>query len=492
MKYSYLAVKISLCIVLWAAAAAILPAQTFIKLVDFTGPNGWEPFGALIQGPDGNLYGTTAGGGANCTTDYGCGTIFKMSPTGTVTVLYSFCPVTGCSDGDSPRAGLILADDGNFYGTTVGGGNGPGTVFKVTPGGTLTTLYRFSNSDGAGPSAPLIQGPDGTFYGTTAFGGDLSDCGGSGCGTVFKMTPSGSLTTLHQFNGTDGEFVAAGLAQAPDGSLYGTTEVGGANNLCPTPWGTGCGTAFKLTTSGTFISLYSFCSLSSCADGALPLGGLIHLPDGHFYGTTSVGGTATGCNSVYMPTCGTVFQLLPGGALTTVSNLTKSMGGVPFTGLALGNEGGLYGTTTDGGIDDGTIIRIAPGGGITVLASFNGTNGAQSNGTIFQATSGIFYGTTQLGGSASQGTAYSLNGGLPPFILTNRTAGPVGAYVEILGNGLTGATGVTFNGSAATTFTVESATLIVAQVPAGATTGLVRVQLSSGTLSTVVPFVVVP
>ena len=175
------------------------------------------PEAGLVQGSDGNFYGTTYVGGAN-----GDGTVFKTTPSGTLTTLYSFAG----SDGDTPVAGLVQSRDGNFYGTTSAGGvNDGGTVFKITPSGTLTTLYSFAGngSDGANPFAELVQGSDGNFYGTTLSGGENND------GTVFKITPSGTLTTLYSFAGSDGDQAYAGLVQGSDGNFYGTTYAGGAN-----------------------------------------------------------------------------------------------------------------------------------------------------------------------------------------------------------------------------------------------------------------------
>jgi uncharacterized repeat protein (TIGR03803 family) len=198
----------------------------------------------LIQATDGNFYGTTSEGGAYCTGTGGCGTIFRITPSGTLTSLYSFCSQLTCPDGDYPRAGLLQASDGNLYGTTEGGGitNG-GTVFKITFSGALSTIYSFCTlsgcTDGATPAAGLIQLSDGNLYSTTSQGGVL-DCSGNSCGTVFKLTPSGVLTTLHTFIGppSEGFDSLTGLALGVDGNLYGTTYLGGASNA---------GTVFRLT-----------------------------------------------------------------------------------------------------------------------------------------------------------------------------------------------------------------------------------------------------
>src|SRR5579859_1793527 len=190
-------------IVAFICAAMTIPAaaQTFTTLVQFdanTDGSGPE-LGALVQGRDGNLYGTTAGGTSNS----GAGTVFKMTPDGTLTTIYYFC-LSDCADGSTPVAGLVLGTDGNFYGTTPLGGDlncgfpyGCGTVFKMTPAGVLTTLHTFVGQfDGAGPHGGLVQGLNGNFYGTTGSEG--------GDGTVFKITPSGTLTTVHYFGLPDG------------------------------------------------------------------------------------------------------------------------------------------------------------------------------------------------------------------------------------------------------------------------------------------------
>ncbi len=200
--------------------------------------DGQAPDGALVQGADGNFYGTTYYGG-NGPCDGGCGTVFRITPTGTLTTLHTF----DSSDGANPEAGLILAKDGNFYGTTyAGGGNaacsgGCGTIFKITTTGALTTLHSFEYTDGANPIAAVIQGSDGNFYGTTASGGATFR------GTIFKITTGGTLTMLHAFDGTDGSNPAA-LVQGANGIFYGTTEFGGNDNyhFCQ---GT-CGTVFSL------------------------------------------------------------------------------------------------------------------------------------------------------------------------------------------------------------------------------------------------------
>ena len=243
-----------------------------------TAPDGALPYAGLVQATNGDLYGTTEyGSSLNCS-PYGCGTVFKFTPSGTLTTLYTFCTQSGCPDGSLPQAGLIQATNGDFYGTTANGGvandeiygNGAGTVFKITPTGTLTTLYSFCTQsfcpDGAIPYAGLVQGTDGNLYGTTQLGGD------DDAGTVFKITPTGTLTTLYSFCAlagcTDGYYPNVGLVQATDGNFYGTTEYGGSHS-CDSAYG-GCGTVFKITPSGTLTTLYTFCTQSGCTDGYTP------------------------------------------------------------------------------------------------------------------------------------------------------------------------------------------------------------------------------
>jgi uncharacterized repeat protein (TIGR03803 family) len=212
-----------------SAAGALTPLYSFTGGADGGGPAG------LVQGSDGNLYGTTFLGGANY-----AGTVFKFNPAGTLTTLYGF---TGGADGGNPSAGLVQGSDSDFYGTTLLGGTYSfGTVFKISSAGALTNLYSFAGgADGASPYAGLVQGSDGNLYGTTLGGGTSStNCPGT-CGTVFKISSAGALTNLYSFTGgADGASPYAGLVQGSDGNLYGTTYTGGANDD---------GTVFKMLVS---------------------------------------------------------------------------------------------------------------------------------------------------------------------------------------------------------------------------------------------------
>jgi len=467
-------ISASFFLVLLAAMAS--PAQTLTTILNFNLRDGADPPAAPIQATDGYLYGTTNGGAST-----GYGTVFKMSTEGTLTTLYVFCSQPGCADGAEPDAGLVQGVDGNLYGTTLSGGaNFEGAVFKITPGGTLTTLYSFCSlacADGYEPEAALVQGADGNFYGTTSEGG------AGGQGTVFKITPGGALTTLYSFcsesNCTDGAQPLSGLIEGTDGSFYGTTYSGGANNY---------GTIYRITPSGALTILHSF----NLTDGAYPWAGLVHATNGSFYGTTVDGGQ----NGT-----GTVFRITPAGELTTIYSFC-SQGGecpdgtLPRAALIQATDGSLYGTTWGGGSNDkGTAFRIDLNGALRTLHRFcslpNCADGSQIVAGLVQDTDGNLYGTTWSGGAYGAGTIFSLSVRLGPFVETRPTRGMAGKRVEILGTDLTGTTSVTFNGTPAT-FTVVSPSLITTTIPAGATTGAVQVATPGGTLSSNVPFRVIP
>ena len=381
------------------------------------------PYAELAQGTDGNFYGTTYAGGTSGT-NYG--TVFKITPSGTLTSLYSFCSQPNCTDGAVPYDGLVEGTDGSLYGTTEGGGAHnilDGTVFKITPSGTLTTLYSFCFpcADGDEPVAGLVQSTDGNFYGTTSVGGG-TNCGGTGCGTVFKISSGGTLNPLHSFNGADGAYPTAVLIQATDGNFYGTTVQGGANNLCMS---SGCGTVFKITPTGILTTLYNFCSQPGCADGAFPSGytsgGLVQGTDGNLYGTTFQGGAND---------YGTVFKITTSGTLTTLYSFCSQPncadGVDPTAGLVQATDGNFYGTTSEGGGNGpyGTVFKITPSGTLTTLYRFcsqpNCADGGYPLAGLVQATDGDFYGTTSGFGvncpeNGQCGTVFRLSTGLSPL-----------------------------------------------------------------------------
>ena len=346
----------------------------------FPAINGDQPYGGLVQGSDGNLYGTTTYGGANDD-----GTVFKISPGGVLTSLYSF---GGASDGSQPSAGLALGSDGFFYGTTYSGGaNNLGTVFKISASGTLTSLYSFAEgNDGSGPYiSTLVQGSDGSFYGTTAYGGANT------VGTVFKITSGGAYASLNSFSGiNDGVNPYAPLVQGSDGDFYGSVAAGTLN---------GFGGLYRMTASGLLSGLYSFVDST---DGDNNYGGLVQGSDGNFYGATAYNGPNSS---------GTVFKVTPSGTFAVLHAFTGGIdGGYPNGGLVQGSDGNFYGTTDAGGTNNnGTIFKISAGGAFTGLYSFTGNNdGANPYAGLVQGTDGNFYGTTAGGGTTGSGTVFKI------------------------------------------------------------------------------------
>ncbi|HTB81860.1 MAG TPA: choice-of-anchor tandem repeat GloVer-containing protein [Opitutaceae bacterium] len=372
-------------LLLAAAAFSHLQAASLNVLYNFTPSNdgGINPVAALVQGSDGNFYGTTQNGGNN-----NDGIVFMVTPAGVLTTLVSF----NGTNGSLPAAALLQGSDGNFYGTTSrGGSSGNGTVFMITPAGVLTTLASFNGTNGSLPIAALVQGSDGNFYGTTNGGGSSDD------GTVFMMTPTGVLTTLASFDGANGSDPHAGLVQGSDGNFYGTTEIGGSTNN---------GTVFMMTPAGVLTTLVSF----DGANGSDPQASLMQGSDGNFYGTTEIGGSTNN---------GTVFMMTPAGVLTTLVSFDGANGSGSVASLAQGSDGNFYGTTQgDGSASSGTIFMMTPAGALMNLASFNATDVAFPEAGLVQGSDGNFYGTTMNGGSASQGMVFQL-------IVSSNAAAPI-------------------------------------------------------------------
>jgi len=450
------------CLALSAAASIILHAQNFTPIFSFDGADGMSPYGRLIQGADGNLYGTTVTGGANY-----FGSVFKITPDGKFTTLYSFCSQSGCADGELPEAGLVKACNGDFYGTTnSGGAYGAGTIFRITRAGTLTTLYSFNGQDAGYPTAGLIQAADGDLYGTTTRGGPyLYD------GTIFKITPNGAFTLVHTFNGTDGNYPSAALVQGFGGDLYGTTSEGGGS--------AGSGTIFRITRGGALTTLHIF----DGTHGEDPGAPLIQASDGNFYGVTEFN-TVAGH--------GTIFRITPDGTFTSLHTLDDTDGGVSTAALVQATDGDLYGTTQSYGVlGFGTIFKITLNGVFTTVHTFAGGAGGESPvAGLIQDTNGDFYGTTGAGGDngmPGSGVIFRFSEGLSPFVETWPVIGKVGEIVRILGTNLAGATSVTFDGTPAT-FGVISPSEIVAEIPTGAKSGTVQVVTHGDTLSSNVPF----
>ena len=443
------------------AIAAFAPlsthGQSVTNFYSFTGSSssGNPGLGSLVQGRNGKLYGTTFGPSGSS------GSVFAITTTGRANQPYTFG-----NDGANPWAGLTLGADGYYYGTTSAGGTtGNGVLFKVSPTGVYTSLHEFAGgSDGASPFSSPIQASDSSFYGTTY--------GTNGASTIYRYQTNGTFTTIYNFDVVHGQGVVAPLIQGSDGNLYGTASTGGNATL-------GCGTIFKLSTSGQILWSYIFpCGVG----GALPDAPLFQASDGNFYGTTASGGEGG-----VQP--GTVFRIDQNGnvkILYAFKNIPD--GASPTGGVTQGTDGNLYGTTSGGGKSGGgTLFQLSLNGVHKILYSF-GVTGKEPFSGVMQDTNGLFYGTTYMGGRYGYGTVYSLNMGLGPFVTFVQPFAAVGGTAQILGQGLTGATAVTFNGIAATSFKVINDTYMTAIVPTGATTGRVVVTTPGGTLTSNISF----
>jgi uncharacterized repeat protein (TIGR03803 family) len=365
--------------------SAALAAHVETVLYAFKGgSDGAEPFAGLISDKAGNLYGTTQGGGSN---DFG--TVFRLAPDGTETVLHSF--EGGTDDGGVPEAGVIADYAGNLYGTTYGGGaNDFGTIFKLAPDGAETVLYFFKGgNDGAMPVAGLVRDSAHNLYGTTRNGGGSSNCT-DGCGTVFKLAPDGTETVLHAFaDGSDGANPNAGVIVDAAGNIYGTTVRGGAN---------GYGTVFKLAADGTETVLYNFCSRLNCADGTTPYSGLISDSAGNLYGTTALGGITRGSRIGN----GTIFKLATDGTETVLYVFPGGdHGSGPSYGSLLADKAGnLYGTVGGGADGQGIVFKLTTDGSESALHAFKGgSDGAQPEGGVIADKKGNLYGSTAFGGN---------------------------------------------------------------------------------------------
>ena len=453
--------------------AVCAQAQTVTSLATFNGQNGFAPWGSVTQGTNGYFYGTAGLDGA-----HNGGNVFEVTPGGRLRIIYSFCTQANCADGYYPTSAPVLGSDGNFYGAVGEGGSdsaydtGAGLVYKLTPGGKMTILYTFCTAapclDGAFPTE-LMLASDGNFYGTTDGGGELEG------GTIFRISPTGQFKVLYSFcsleNCADGWRPYFPPIQGSDGNFYGTTPIGGAQ---------GAGAFYELTASGTYKVLYNFCQNESCTDGEIP-NTIVEDAKGNFFGSTSSGGSKG---------YGDIFEITSANQYIVLQSFDFAHEH-PLEQLTLANDGNLYGTTQGNGegTNEGTILQITPAGVVTPLYTFsNGPcDGADPSSLLLQGTDGRFYGTTVYGGAingrcGADGTVFQFSNGLSPLVETVPVAGKVGESVIILGNGLTGSSMVTFNGVPAS-FTVESDTYIKATVPAGATTGTVSVVTPTGTLN---------
>jgi len=331
-----------------------------VWLHSFHHSGGQQPMAGLLRDAAGNLYGTMVYGGESGSSCgcCGCGVAYKLDKTGKETVLYRF--KGGTADGMWPEALLIRDSAGNLYGTAIQGDQyQEGTAFKLDKAGKETILFTFDFIDGGEPFPGVISDSAGNLYGTTSVGGSCGD------GTVFELDTTGKETVLHDFCGADGAIPSSVLIWDDAGNLYGTTQAGGSSDVCDG----GCGAVFELSpvSGGNWTEkvLYSFCSVSGCADGLDPLSGpLARDAAGNLYGTTIFGGVSSACNG----SCGVVFKLGPSGRETVLHNFTGGAdGGLPWAGLTMDSAGNLYGAAEEGGdlkcnppYGCGTVFEITP------------------------------------------------------------------------------------------------------------------------------------
>jgi uncharacterized repeat protein (TIGR03803 family) len=391
--------------------AAQPAAVTFNTLYSFTGgADGGSPFSAVVEDTTGNLYGTTALGGAS-----NCGAVYEIMPMSMMGMeMWMYMPVysfTCGADGANPYAGLLIDASGNLYGTTASGGAGTchidnmgcGVVYELMPmtmdGMNETWMYMglhtFSGTagDGATPFTGLFMGPDGVLYGTS-YGGSF------GAGTVFATNGTSEKVVFNFKASTDGAYPLTGLVAGQNGTFYGTTSSGGAN---------GGGTFFSIESDGTPMkTLHSF---GGSGDGATPIfGSLAQDTMGNLYGTTARGGAHN---------CGTVYEMMPmamGGTPTWMymplySFTCGADGGHPTGSLHIDKTGNIFGTTSckDCGGSAGTIFKLSPGGALTTLHRFTGgADGGFPLGGLKGSPTGALYGSTNSGGSGGAGTVWSL------------------------------------------------------------------------------------
>jgi uncharacterized repeat protein (TIGR03803 family) len=445
-EFSLAVVTVSMFLFFLVVHPISVRAQTFSDLHDFNcDHDGCDPrlSGIVAQGTDGNLYGTLAEGGA------GCGSVFRITPSGALNDLYNFSGADGCN----PLSGLTLGTDGDFYGTTGNGGsNSIGTIFKITSTGGLTTLHNFTSAEGGSPYSPPVQGKK-AFYGVTSKG------------TAYTITSAGTFKLLHhKIPGAS----YAPLFLASDSHFYGTTASGGSH---------GYGTVFRLSASGVVTTIYDF----DFSHGAYPSGPVVQGSDKNLYGLAYEGGSQESPGGV-------VFKVTLTGAITVLHSFdggSLTDGAYPSDGLLLGTDGNFYGSTFGNGVGGtgyyGTLFKIDAKGNYTELHDFDETHGANPVATAMQHTNGILYGTTSVGGATNSGVFWNLNNQISPFVsIVGIPAAKVNQLVEILGQGFTTASSVKF-GSILSNFTVYSDTYLTAVVPSAAKKGTISVTTSKGT-----------
>jgi uncharacterized repeat protein (TIGR03803 family) len=453
-------------VVMFAAAAVPAQAQTPTVLHTFTigSTDACKPEGNIVQGRDGNMY----GGGAVCGGN-GTGAVYKISPAGVESMFFSF-PGTWLYCGG---AGLTLGSDGNFYGACEAGNpaTGLGSIFRLTPSGVFTDLHDFTGANGDSfPVYPPIQASDGNFYGVT--GNEVQVCG-----NVYRMTPAGVYTNLHAFSGSDCH--SSNLFQASDGNLYGTL----AN--CAVVQGAGC--VYRISTTGVFKEIHDF----AFSTGQEPCTGLIQGKDGKLYGATNQG-AVNGWGNIYKMTTAGVATDLHDFNNATDAACVNNVG--PPVNLLQVTDGNFYGVNPAyGPSGTGSIYKLTSA---KVFSAFlfpaPPVDGDLPSSTLIQNTNGLVYGTTPSGGfippncpQGCQGTFFSVATGDVPFVSLEPTekTGYVGASVGMFGQGFSSASVVKFGGVAATKVTLSGTTYLTAVVPAGAHTGAVTVTTGTTTLT---------
>jgi uncharacterized repeat protein (TIGR03803 family) len=408
---------IILCLVGVAQSVRAQNAPSEKVLYNFASASGYSPSGVTRDSAE-NFYVATQVGGSNQGCSNGCGNILKLSPSGQRTVLYTFGPVGLQKDNPNPT-GLSRNAKGNLYGATaLGGPYMYGTVFQLTPSGMLGTLHTFAGgNDGDGPGSGVMIGPSGNLYGTTLYGGGTG-CGGQGCGVIFRVTYSGSETVLYSFTGgTDGAQPEASPILDPTGNLYGTAVVGGDLSCSLNTEGTGCGTVWKLDTSGNFSVLYTF---TGGTDGGLPHAGLVVDPSGNLYGDAEGGGNLS-CGPP--DGCGVAFEIDSAGNFTVLHAFAggSNDGQFPVATLLRDSSGNLYGTTLYGGDQScslfgsagcGVVFKLDSSGNETILHAFAGGStdgeGPTPGAALVTDGKGILYGTTTYGGVANVGVIFAV------------------------------------------------------------------------------------
>jgi len=436
------------------AASAAAQSVTVTDLFSFSSYALGNSYATPVQSRSGLIYSNTTGSGSD-------GSLFDFSNGGVTTYFITFNTI----DGAVPSPHMLLGSDGNLYGADLAGGTfGYGVLFRLTPAGKYTKLHEFNGGDGEGPFS-LVEASDGNIYGVTK--------GGAFFPTLFKYTPAGVFSTLYTFDNPHGVF-AQSIIQAFDGNLLVTSLEGGTNNN---------GTIVELSKAGKVLSTYKF---PGGVGGSLPMA-LVAGSDGNYYGVTNSGGQTTGFGY------GTVFRYTPQGTVTILYALnspgTTGDGTYPF-GIVQASDGFLYGTTTAGGANNlGSLFRISTSGAYTSLYSANAAIG-DPYGAPMQDTNGLIYMAAIYDGPTNNGTYHSgygamvsVNAGAPAFAKLVQNLRSVGQQAQILGQGFTGTTSVTFNGISATSFKVVNDTYVTATVPSGAKTGPVVVTTPTGTLT---------